>query len=116
MLNIYHITTRDTWREAVDRGVYDYCGLKTEEGFIHCSTWDQTLSTANKHFKDKDDLILLDIYTPDIKAEVKFENTSGGEELYPHIYGPIDLKAVVGFFKFVRANTGKFLEIVEYDK
>lgn len=115
MLNIYHITEKEIWREAVDKGIYDFCGLETE-GFIHCSTWEQTLPTANKHFKDKDNLILLKIHTPDIKSEIKFENTSGGEELYPHIYGPIDFKAVVGFYKFVRANTGKFLEIVELGK
>ena len=115
MLNIYHITDKETWREAVARGVYDYYGLK-DEGFIHCSTWDQTLETANKHFKERDNLILLNISTPEIKSEIKFENTTGGEELYPHIYGPIDMKAVVGFYEFERTNTGKFLEIIELKK
>lgn len=115
MLTIYHITEKETWREAVERGTYDYCGLK-EEGFIHCSTWDQTLVTANKYFIGKEDLIVLNISTPEIKSEVKFENTSGGTELFPHIYGPIDLEAVVGFYKFSKDNTGKFLDIISLDK
>lgn len=110
MLNIYHITKKAVWSEAADKGVYDFCGLESE-GFIHCSTWEQTIPTANKYFRDKENLLLLKINTPNIKSEIKFENTTGGDEKYPHIYGPIDLKAVVGFYEFVRANTGEFLEI-----
>lgn len=112
MINIYHITEKSVWREAASRGVYDYCGLKTE-GFIHCSTWEQTLKTANKYFQDKEDLIVLKIHTPNIKAEIRFENTTGGNELFPHLYGPIDLEAVVGFYEFNRTHAGKFLEIKE---
>lgn len=112
MLNIYHITEKQIWRQAVAKEEYDFCGLKSE-GFIHCSTWDQTLKVANKYFTKIEDVILLDISTPEIMSEIKFENTSGGTELYPHIYGPIDLKAVVGFYNFQRSNTGEFLEIIK---
>lgn len=110
MLEIYHITTKEVWHKAVDKGVYDFCALK-EDGFIHCSTWEQVLVTANNYFKGSEDLLLLKIHTPDIKAEIKFENLIGGENQFPHIYGVIDLAAVTGFYSFNKTNTGQFIEV-----
>lgn len=30
-----------------------------------------------------------------VRAEIRYENTSGGEELFPHIYGALNLDAVI---------------------
>ncbi len=114
MLDIYHITTKKKWNSAVEKGLYDFCALK-EDGYIHCSTWDQVLKTANSFFKEIEDLLLLKIHTPNIKSEIKYENLMGGEEKFPHIYGPIDLAAVSDSYEFLRSDTGEFLEIIALD-
>ena len=43
---IFHITTREAWRQAVAVGRYTAPSLD-KEGFIHCSTHEQVVETAN---------------------------------------------------------------------
>jgi len=46
-------------------------------------------------FKDTMDLLILEIDTDALQAELVHENLEGGKELFPHIYGPLNLEAVV---------------------
>lgn len=91
---IYHITKTQTWDEAKARGTYDYCALKTD-GFIHCSTFEQTLATANRFFKGQTDLVVLEIDTEKVKEHLIFEPAVDMGENFPHIYGPLNLDAVI---------------------
>lgn len=108
---IYHITNKFDYVKAKDKGFYDFCALKTE-GFIHCSTKDQYLATANRYFLGKTNLILLKIETDKLNSKLVYENTVGGQELFPHLYGPISLNAVVSVHELNEKN-GKFLDITE---
>ena len=102
---IYHITTRKSWREALQRGEYRAESLDTE-GFIHCSTSAQVLPVAEKYYKGQGRLLLLTIDPALLSSELKWEPPSGGApppgvpegEAFPHIYGPINLDAVVKVF------------------
>ncbi len=91
---LLHITTEDAWKAAAARGRYEAQSL-IDEGFIHCSTVQQVTATANRFYAGREDLVLLSIDPDRLSAEVVFENTMGGEELFPHVYGPIELAAVV---------------------
>lgn len=102
---IYHITTRKAWRAALQRGEYRAESLDTE-GFIHCSTSTQVLPVAEKYYKGQGRLLLLTIDPARLSSELKWEPPSGGApppgvpegELFPHIYGPINLDAAVKVF------------------
>ncbi|HEV3200634.1 MAG TPA: DUF952 domain-containing protein [Bryobacteraceae bacterium] len=96
---IFHIVKRSEWQEAVQRGTYEPESLASE-GFIHCSTTTQTLETANRFFQSQQDLVLLVINEERLAAECRWEtpaNTSDERrgELFPHVYGPLNLDAVI---------------------
>ena len=94
MTVIYHLTTPEAWAAAQVAGEYDAPSL-FEEGFIHCSADEaQTLRVAERLYSGVDGLMVLDVDVIRLKAEVKREPSRSGE-IYPHIYGKINLDAVV---------------------
>jgi len=91
---IFHITLLSEWQNALEDGIYHASSL-AGEGFMHCSTREQVASSANRHFSGRKGLVLLHIDPTRAESEVRYENTSGGVELFPHIYGPLNLEAVI---------------------
>ena len=95
---IFHILRKHEWQQAVERGSYEPASLKNE-GFVHCSTREQTPVTANRYFRGQTDLVLLCIDPSLLKAELRLESPANphdqrARELFPHVYGPINLNAV----------------------
>jgi len=103
---IYHICQRKDWEAAQETGTYRAASLESE-GFIHCSREDQVARVANFIFKGMTDLVLLHITVDKLQAEVRWEGSEG--EKFPHIYGPIDLDAVVDVVDFVAGDDGFFM-------
>ena len=91
---IVHITTPVAWADAIATGAYTADSLATE-GFIHCSDERQLAWVVQKHFSGRTGLLLLHIDPARLDAEVKYENLEGGTDLFPHVYGPIPVSAVV---------------------
>jgi len=104
---VYHITTAADWQKALDFGNYRAASLVTE-GFIHCSTRDQVVGTANRLFRDREDLVLLVIDSRKLDAPLTFENLEGGEQQFPHIYGPLNLDSVSAVVPFPPLADGTF--------
>ncbi len=92
-MSIFHIVKKDEWVKN-SQGIYQNESLKTQ-GFIHCCTADQIDMVLDQWFKGQTGLVLVEINPDLLKAKVKFENLEGGQELFPHIYGPLNLDAVV---------------------
>ena len=88
---IFHITTAGEWRAATLAGHYTAPSL-ADEGFIHTSTAAQVPGTAGRYYAEVDDLVLLEIDPAAVTAEIRWE--SSHDELYPHIYGTLDVGAV----------------------
>ena len=94
MNSIYHITSRKAWDEASKFGSYEADSLAVE-GFIHCSMLEQVLRVANSFYQDQQDLVLLEIDTGNLRPDVRWEPGSDKpDELFPHIYGSLNLDAV----------------------
>jgi uncharacterized protein (DUF952 family) len=96
---IVHIVKRSEWELAVGRGTYAHDSLRAE-GFIHCSTIAQVVDTANRFYREQDDLVVLCIEQSRLNAELKYEapTMQRGESagtLFPHLYGELNLDAVV---------------------
>ena len=103
---ILHITSRTEWGDAQMRGEYIAPSLQTE-GFIHCSTEKQVLHVANAFYRGKTDLVLLLVDESKLKPELKWEAPAGPPapgisefDSFPHIFGPINLTAVVSVLDF----------------
>ena len=102
---ILHICSRKDWEQAQQKGEYRAASLASE-GFIHCSTPAQVVKTANRFYLGQPDLVLLVIASNRVVAEIKYE--AADADLFPHIYGPINLDAVTETRKVVPNADGTF--------
>ena len=93
-MHIFHITERSTWQEAKQNTFYEGDMLSTD-GFIHCCSFEQIEDVLLNWFKGKHDIVILEIDPEVLLSPVKYENLEGGQEMFPHIYGPINLDAVI---------------------
>jgi uncharacterized protein (DUF952 family) len=112
---IYHITSRQAWSQARERGNYRAESLETE-GFIHCSTQDQVVPVAENFYRGEEGLLLLVIEPERLTSALKWESPAGGTpppgvpigDLFPHIYGPVNLEAVVRVVDLQSQPDGKY--------
>ena len=107
MKKIMHITTASEWEEAKKSEIYTALSLRTA-GFIHCSLVNQIESVANHIFKGQNGLVLLEIDEDKLKSEVKYEDLFNEGQNYPHIYGPLNIDAVLRVLPFPPENDGNF--------
>ena len=93
-MNIFHITEQSTWQEAKHNTFYEGDTLSVD-GFIHCCLFEQIEDVLLNWFKGKHDVVILEIDPGILLSPVKYENLEGGLEMFPHVYGPINLDAVI---------------------
>jgi uncharacterized protein (DUF952 family) len=119
---ILHLASNDAWLAASGpaelwrgkNGSYQADSLSTE-GFIHCSTKSQIVGVANTFYRGQGGLVLLVIDPSRLTSELKWEPPAEPEptharadELFPHIYGPLNLDAVVEVLTFEPGADGSF--------
>ena len=97
---------------AVARGTYAPTSLR-DEGFIHCSIIAQVIDTANRFYRGSDNLVLLHIDESRLKAELKYEapammHGESAGELFPHLYGELNVDAVVRIVELPCEADGSF--------
>jgi len=105
---ISHICSRSAWEEAQMVGFYEAESLKVE-GFIHCSRPEQILKVANLYFPEVTDLVLLWIDLQALTADLRWELSDGG--VFPHLYGLLNLAAVIGVSDLVPDSDGIFRQL-----
>jgi uncharacterized protein (DUF952 family) len=93
MNTILHITQRPKWAAAKNLGRYRADTLDAE-GFIHCSTAAQVIGSANRFFLGQSDLVILVIDGDRTRSEIRYEGADP-HNLFPHIYGELNIDAVV---------------------
>lgn len=91
---IFKISPEAAWREAEATGRYDGAPVDAADGFIHFSTADQVTETARKHFAGQTGLLLVAVDTHALGEALRYEPSRGGA-LFPHLYGPLPLSAVL---------------------
>jgi uncharacterized protein (DUF952 family) len=115
MSRILHITRRADWAAAQAAGQYTAPSLQSE-GFIHFSTAEQVIAVANSFYAGQVDLVLLSVDTVKLTAPLKWEPPIGlpppggvtDQPLFPHLYGPLNLSAVVVVINFPPGGDGRF--------
>jgi uncharacterized protein (DUF952 family) len=96
---IYHITSATEAQEAKQSGEYVPSGFE-REGFIHCSYAHQVNDVANRLFRGRTNLVLLEISPNLLNCKIVDENLEGGSQLFPHVYGRLNMSAVVAIHDF----------------
>ena len=91
---IYKICPASAWREAERQGVYRGSADDLRDGYIHFSTAGQVRETARKHFFGQSGLFLVAVDADALGEGLRWER-SRNDELFPHLYGELDLGAVI---------------------
>jgi uncharacterized protein (DUF952 family) len=107
-MTICHIISETDWKKAQDEGSYQPASLQLE-GFIHFSTPQQVLATASRFYAHQSGLLLLFVETGQLTSELCYESAAGTAEQFPHLYGPLNLEAVVDVQPFPVNEAGTFL-------
>ncbi len=94
---IFHLTTAEEWAASSSAGVHTGSTrgrTLSQEGFIHCSAAEQWPEVRRAFFADVPDLVLLHIDETLLSSPLRWDDVPGAGT-FPHIYGPVDLSAVV---------------------
>jgi uncharacterized protein (DUF952 family) len=94
MQTAYKILTADQWSQFEADGVFHGAPIDLADGYIHLSTADQTEETLAKHFAGQTGLVIAEIDLEPLGAAVKWEVSRGGA-LFPHLYAPLPMNAVI---------------------
>jgi uncharacterized protein (DUF952 family) len=108
---IYHIAYAEDWAAARRAGEYTVStrGVSlAEQGFIHASTAGQVAGVANAFYAGESGLVVLVIDEERLAPALKYEPAPGGDELFPHLYGPLNPDAVVDTVPFAPGAGGRF--------
>lgn len=110
--HLLHAALPEDWSTALAAGEYTTStrGVTlADEGFIHCSRRRQVEGVVNRFYGDLEELVLLTIDPALLDAPVVDEPPADGvDDLFPHVYGPIPVSAVVATAAWRRGDDGRF--------
>jgi uncharacterized protein (DUF952 family) len=102
---IYKICPASAWREAERQGVYHGSADDVRDGFIHFSNASQVAETAKKFFFGQTGLFLIAVDADALGDQLRWE-PSRNDELFPHLYGELDLGAVTNVLSMLARSDG----------
>ncbi|MER7891482.1 DUF952 domain-containing protein [Micromonospora sp. NPDC094482] len=91
---IYKLLPTTEWDDARAAGHLAGSAVDRQDGFIHLSGADQVVETARRHFAGATGLTLLTVDPDRLGDRLRWEPSRGGQ-LFPHLYGPLPVAAVV---------------------
>ena len=91
---IYKLLSAKEWQAAKAAGKYAGSGVDLADGFVHFSTAEQVVETAARHFAGQHSLAMLTVDADELGEALRWEASRGGD-LFPHLYAPLNLSAVV---------------------
>ena len=110
---LWHLALASEWEEARAGNGYRTSTLGRtldEVGFTHCAHAAQVEGVADRFYAEVEvPLVLLEIDPSLLQSPVVEEVPDGRGEAFPHVYGPVDLAAVVGVHEVGRRSDGSFV-------
>lgn len=91
---IYKILADAAYDAAKSEGRFVGTADDLRDGFIHFSAGHQVAETLAKHYAGQEELVLLSVDPDRLGAALKWEESRGGD-LFPHLYGPLELDAIL---------------------
>lgn len=107
---LVHLCSAGDWSAAQARGDVRPESLGSA-GFIHLSTPEQVHLPANRLYRGRDDLVLLHVDPARLNAPLRWEPgvaTDPQAMLFPHLYGPLPLHAVINVTTYRPDSDGTF--------
>jgi uncharacterized protein (DUF952 family) len=90
----FKILTAEQWAQFEADGIFLGAPVDLADGYIHLSAAGQLQGTLDKHFAGQTGLVIAEVNLASLGDTVKWE-VSRGDALFPHIYGPLPISAVM---------------------
>lgn len=103
---VYRLATTAEWIATEETGVAPTRDIDKRDGYIHLSTRDQVIETANLHFTGAADLLALEIPLAGVADQVKFELAPKRGEKFPHLYGVLRREHVTRAIRLAESGNG----------
>lgn len=103
---IYHLISLQEWESVQNQKEYSPHSLKAE-GFIHLSTKDELLKSADQFFSGHQSLVVLEVHI-DHDPHLKWDYVESRKADFPHYYAPLPLSRVANTFEIHRNPAGSF--------
>jgi len=107
---LVHMCGRCEWTAASSSGELRPTSL-SDAGFVHLSTVEQVHLPANRLYAGRTDLVLLYLNAERLGAPVRWERgvpTDPAAMLFPHLYGPLPVAAVIAVTPYLPRPDGSF--------
>lgn len=101
----YKVLTGDQMAMLERDGTFAGAPVDLSDGYIHLSTAAQLTETVDRHFAGQRDLHVAAVDLDAIASTVRWEPSRGGD-LFPHLYAPLPLDAVVAYGPLERLDDG----------
>jgi uncharacterized protein (DUF952 family) len=107
---LLHLALAEDWAAAFTSGEYTASTIGAslaDVGFIHLSHPRQLAGVADAFYRDREDVILLAIDPDRLDSEVREEAVPGTDDVFPHLYGPLPVAAVVAAYPLAAMPDGR---------
>ncbi len=91
---VFKICHASEWAQAERTGSFRGSAVDARDGYIHLSAADQVADTAARHFAGAEGLVLVAVDSALLGEPLAWEPSRGGA-LFPHLYAPLRLSAVL---------------------
>lgn len=91
---LFHFADPADWQAAQSQGEYLPSSFAAE-GFIHCATEAQIPGVVQRHLRGRGPRVRLQLDPAVLRELLKWEWSSASGDLYPHLFAPIPLSAVL---------------------
>lgn len=112
--SLVHLCGQRDWDAARAAGQVRPESLRAV-GFVHLSTQRQVHLPANRIFAGRSDLVLLYVDRAALGAPLRWEPGVPGDPesmLFPHLYGPLPVGAVLGVRPYPPGRDGRFVPLI----
>ena len=115
---LVHLCGREEWSRARGRGGISPVAPGPDGSvFIHLSAPEQVHLPANRLYRGRDDLVLLHIDPALLDSPVRWEPgvaTDPESMLFPHLYGPLPVRAVIAVTDYPPEPDGTFAPLAPH--
>ena len=104
---LYKIVTQSDWSLAQTKGVIPLSAIDRRDGFIHLSTEDQFIETANLYFSAVDQPLVIELDRALVVGEVRWEWSAQRRSDFPHLYAKaLSLDAANAIVSLIAGDDG----------
>lgn len=109
---LYRVLSRADWQQTLTAGSVPRSAPDERDGFVHLSTSDTVLGTANLYFDVAAQPVVLEICSASLGGALRWEPVAHREhQLFPHLYGTaIPLSAIRAVVTLASGPEGFYLD------